>query len=232
MNNYRVRFTKRGGLRYLSHLELIRTIERSIRRARLPIAYTEGFHPHPKLGFGPALAVGIASEDEYFDLELAEETPPSTITEALNRVLPEGLKILMIKRNQNLHIKPLNAIINRVSYLCIIFNNSGLKDRIIHYFDEFFNLTEVMVERSGKTGPKQVNLRSLLTNAIVEPVGPETLGITLTGVIGSDGNMRPEEIIHFLDPALQVLSITRIGLWREEKGISMRPFDFCEKIGE
>ncbi|MCL6591254.1 MAG: TIGR03936 family radical SAM-associated protein [Firmicutes bacterium] len=231
MYNYRARFTKEGLLRYLSHLELIRAIERAIRRAGLPIAYTEGFHPHPRLGFGPALALGIASVDEYFDMELLEEIAPATITAALNRVLPEDIRILAVKRDQNLHPKPLNAIINRVSYFCLIFCNPGWKDRIIQSFAEFFNLAEVMVERPGKTGPKQVNLRSLLTDAVVEEHGPETLGVTLTGITGSGGNLRPEEIIHWLDPGLGILSITRTGLWHEEKGLKMKPLDFCEKTG-
>jgi radical SAM-linked protein len=237
MYNYRIRFAKGGCLKYLSHLELIRTLERSLRRAGLPIDYTEGFHPHPKVGFGPALAVGIASDDEYFDLELREEIESPKIIEALNRSLPEGLRILEIKKNQNLRIKPLSAIINRVSYLCIILNNSGLKDRIIQGFDEFLRLTDVTVERPGKTGSKQVNIRPLVSEATILNNDAETLKIKLTGIIGSNGNMRPEEIIHWLDrgapaPTLQILSITRSGLWHEEKGITMKPLDFCEKIGE
>mgnify|MGYP000919467109 FL=1 len=98
MPSYRVGFVKERDLRYLSHLELFRTIERGIRRAGLEMVFSEGFHPHPKLSFGPALSVGIASRDEYFDMELVQEYPEEKILADLNRVLPEGLQVLAVKK--------------------------------------------------------------------------------------------------------------------------------------
>ena len=70
----RVRYRKTGRLRWLSHLEVVHALERSIRRARLPYAVTQGFSPHMKASFGPALPVGTAGEHEYFDVWLTGYT--------------------------------------------------------------------------------------------------------------------------------------------------------------
>ncbi|MDP3259204.1 MAG: TIGR03960 family B12-binding radical SAM protein [Thermodesulfovibrionales bacterium] len=89
----RVEFSKAGVLKYLSHLELVTAIFRSMRRAEIPMRYSQGFHPSPKVAFGPALGVGIAGIREYFDMEI---TPPFDIDyfiPRMNSVLPEGLKI-------------------------------------------------------------------------------------------------------------------------------------------
>ncbi len=89
----RVEFSKAGKLRFLSHLELVTAIFRTMRRAEIPLRYSQGFHPSPKVSFGPALGVGIAGIREYFDVEI---TPPFDIDyfiPSMNSVLPEGLKI-------------------------------------------------------------------------------------------------------------------------------------------
>jgi radical SAM family uncharacterized protein/radical SAM-linked protein len=89
----RVEFSKTGVLKYLSHLELVAAIFRAMRRAEIPLRYSQGFHPSPRVSFGPALGVGIAGIREYFDMEI---TPPFDIDyfiPKMNSVLPEGLKV-------------------------------------------------------------------------------------------------------------------------------------------
>ncbi len=92
----RARFIKRGDLKFISHLDMCRTMIRAIRRAGLPINYSQGFHPHPKLAFTAALPVGTESRAEYLDMELAELLPAEEITERLNRVLPTQLQIAAV----------------------------------------------------------------------------------------------------------------------------------------
>ena len=94
MNLIRFQFQKGWDLRFISHLDLIRTIERAVRRSGLPAAYSQGFHPRMKLSFGPPLAVGIAGAGEWGDLELTKKTDPQEFKDKLNQVLPPGFKIL------------------------------------------------------------------------------------------------------------------------------------------
>jgi radical SAM-linked protein len=90
----RVRYSKRGRLVALSHLETMHALLRAIRRAGLPVTYSQGFHPKPKVSFGPALPVGVESLCEYLDLELLGLSDPSAVAGRLARELPEGLTVL------------------------------------------------------------------------------------------------------------------------------------------
>lgn len=87
----RIRYRITGRLAYLSHLETIRSIERIVRRAGLPFAITEGFNPHMKIAFGPALPVGAGSQTEYVDVRLKDYVEPRQALEALQAAAPTNL---------------------------------------------------------------------------------------------------------------------------------------------
>ncbi len=93
---YRVYYQKIGWARFLSQLELMRAFHRAVRRAGLPVSFSEGFHPLPKLSFPRALPVGVESEKEVLALELVRRLPPGEIRERLNRELPTELGILEV----------------------------------------------------------------------------------------------------------------------------------------
>jgi radical SAM-linked protein len=90
----RVEYAKRGRGAYLSHLEVIRTLERIVRRAWLPFASTQGFSPHMKISFGPALGVGTASRSEHFDVILNEYFDPHDALERLTGAAPDVLSVV------------------------------------------------------------------------------------------------------------------------------------------
>lgn len=89
----RLRFTKTGSIRYLSHLELINLFTRAVHRAGVPMLYSQGFHPHPRFSFATATSVGIESRAEYLDLFVGDMGPQEA-QQRLNQVLPEGMTIL------------------------------------------------------------------------------------------------------------------------------------------
>lgn len=90
---YRIYYAKREAIRFTSHLDLHRTWERTLRRARIPLAYTQGFNPRPKMNQSPALPLGCTSECEAVDIWLKEERVPDSILHDVEQVAPEGLKI-------------------------------------------------------------------------------------------------------------------------------------------
>jgi len=90
----RVRFSKIGRVRWTSHRDVARMWERALRRARLPLAYTEGFSPRPKLSFGLALPTGCESNAEYLDVALREPVAPEEITATFSSLLPDGVDVL------------------------------------------------------------------------------------------------------------------------------------------
>jgi radical SAM-linked protein len=89
---FRLRFAKRGDLRLVSHHDIMRCLERMLRRARIPMAMSQGFSPRPKITFGLALGVGIEGKREVVDLELAEAWEPPALLRSLKAVAPAGFE--------------------------------------------------------------------------------------------------------------------------------------------
>lgn len=121
---FRVRFSKTGEMRYLSHNDMMTAIIRALRRAKIPVAYSTGFHPHPIIAFGPALAVGVEGLNEYFDIELTVLMGIQDFIKAVNSELPEGLEVhdaFLIPRNE----QPLNDFISRYLYEVTIDKETG-----------------------------------------------------------------------------------------------------------
>ena len=92
----RIRYAKRGRLRFTSHRDFSRAFERAIFRARLPMAYSSGFNPHPRISYAGASPTGAASEAEYLEIGLAEVVDPAVIQAQLEEALPDGLDVLEV----------------------------------------------------------------------------------------------------------------------------------------
>lgn len=153
----RVKYSKTGVLRYLSHHELMTALLRALRRTRVPVSYSSGFHPHPKISFGPALPLGAEGLHEYFDIELFPHIHPREFIERLNCRLPEGITIrdaFIVP----LHAKSLNAAISRYAYEVRV--DSSAIDKIT----SFINSKSCLVQRDSKT----VDIRPLVETACVK----------------------------------------------------------------
>jgi radical SAM-linked protein len=94
---YRGRFTKTGRLRFLSHLDVYRLLMRALRRAGVTLVYSQGFNPKPRVAFGPALSVGVASEGEYLDFDSHDRLDHEPAMREINEVLPEGIRFCAIR---------------------------------------------------------------------------------------------------------------------------------------
>jgi radical SAM-linked protein len=94
MPRYRLEYAKNGTARFLSHRELMTSLQRALRRASFPLSYSKGYNPRPKLSFGPPLGVGVAGLREYMDLELTEGINVEDYLNCLNCLLPAPYPIL------------------------------------------------------------------------------------------------------------------------------------------
>lgn len=92
----RIRYAKRGRLRFTSHRDVARAFERALRRAQVPMAFSAGFSPHPKISWVGAAPTGVASEAEYVELGLARAVEPAWLQAALDESLPAGLDVLEV----------------------------------------------------------------------------------------------------------------------------------------
>lgn len=150
---YRLRWSKTGKLRFLSHHDEALVFERSARRAGLPLAYSKGYSPHPKIAFGSGLPVGYASSVELLDAELTEELDPAELVDSYNRGLPPGLRI---EAGAALHGKPtsLGAAIVAADY------QVGLEaDWLSESLRRFMSLDSYEVSRPYKGGMRKDDLR-------------------------------------------------------------------------
>jgi len=94
-------FTKKGPMKYISHLDLMRLFMRALRRADLPVKLTQGFTPHPKLSIKRALKLGIESENEEASIVLKEQVSPEEFKERLQKQFPQGIEIKNVEGNLN-----------------------------------------------------------------------------------------------------------------------------------
>ncbi|HAK88699.1 MAG TPA: TIGR03960 family B12-binding radical SAM protein [Nitrospiraceae bacterium] len=138
----RVQFSKTGRLRYLSHLELVAAVLRGLRRASVPVDFSKGFHPSPKVSFGPPLNVGIAGEKEYFDMEVFSPFDIEFYMEAINNTMPDGIKIGRMEVISK-DAASLNSFIKRYEYRV-----KG--ERLTANGMEENKITSLIVRRDGK----------------------------------------------------------------------------------
>ncbi len=137
----RVQYSKTGSLHYLSHHELMNAILRALRRAKIPVLFSQGFHPAPLVSFGPPLSVGVAGEREYFDMEIKAPFDVIFYMNNLNSTLPQGIQIEKMAEISKAEIS-LNSFISRYEYKIL-----DLDEKILPVETSKQGL---MVERKGK----------------------------------------------------------------------------------
>lgn len=154
----RLRYSKIGLTRFISHLDVARLFDRAARRAQISLVYSQGFTPRPRMAFGPPLVLGIASIAEYVDVE-AEMGYEHDIQMKLNQVLPEGIQILMQKIIYA-KVPSLASIINRTTY------ETFLEDFELPYacIQEWFSQEKIVVERIVKEEVKKFEIKPFISN--------------------------------------------------------------------
>ena len=166
MQRLRFRYAKRGRLRFTSHRDFSRAFERAIVRARIPMAYSSGFNPHPRISYANASPTGAASEAEYVEIGLDREVDPSAVLSALDDALPPGLDVLEVA------VSPGGSLADRLEA-------SVWRTKVPDWTPEegaaavaaFLDADEVLVERMMKKGLRTFDCRSAVTALSVRPVG-------------------------------------------------------------
>lgn len=186
-----VRFSKRDAARYISHLDLIRLMQRVLRRAGVPLCYTQGFHPHPKMAFASALGVGIESCSEYMDLWLERDMDPAQCADAINSALPPSMRVLGVKPLSS-ETKGLMGMVTAASYdIFIPLSGEVLAKRCQGIMDAGTYPATVR----KKDGPKEIDIRAGLHRLDVK-----NGGIDLLADAGSVRNLHPIWFVDVLWP--------------------------------
>ncbi len=227
----RIRYAKRGRMRFASVRDFQRALERALRRAGLPMAYSQGFSPHPKISYLPAVPTGVASEAEYVEIALQERRDPDEVAAALDVALPDGLDVLRVVEGSGASLGerltgPAAASSWRFVFAGV--DSATLEGAVA----AVLALTELRVPRTTKSGRTEIDVRAALVSADVRD-NRETGGacaILQAVVRHGTPSVRPDDVlaglrdVAGLTPPVPVVA-TRLaqGLLDEETGTVLDP---------
>jgi radical SAM-linked protein len=174
-----------------------------MRRTALPVAFSAGFHPQPKIAFGPPNSVGYESDSEYVEVEFTRRMGTEELRSSVAKTLPEGFDIVSVK-SVPVMFPSLESLVNFAVY-------EVERDVSQQKIDEFFSRPEIVIEKMKKDGIHKINAKPLI-RGIKSEAGKTTVWLRF----GRGGNVKPEKIMQLLcginDEETKLLRITRKAL--------------------
>lgn len=178
----RIRYAKRGRLRFTSHRDFSRAFERAVFRARLPMAYSSGFNPHPRISYAGAAPTGSASEAEFLEIGLAQTVNPADIHVLLEEALPDGLDVLEVVE------APKGALADLLEASRWLVDVTATPEEATSAVERFLATEEILVERMTKKGLREFDCRAAVVSLSVE---------------SRDGGARLDLVLRHLVPAVR-----------------------------
>ncbi|MCR4798705.1 MAG: TIGR03936 family radical SAM-associated protein [Lachnospiraceae bacterium] len=236
----RIKFKKFGTMKYIGHLDFMRFFMKAVRRAGLPIKYTEGFNPHPVMSFALPLGVGVTSGGEYVDMELLTPFDCDELIDLLNRQMPEGVWTESATSLPEQSKKAM-AEVSAADYLVYYKRNHPALSlaELNEKANALFNQSSVLVQKEGKKGVREVDLKPFVYDLSIRSMADLTdhwirenvlyddfcidadhLYYRMTVSSGSNDNIKPELVIKAiytymgLDLHAEDLHTHRIELYR------------------
>lgn len=205
---YRIHYAKNEAIRYIGHLDLYRAWERSLRRARLPMAYSHGYHPQPRIQLACALPLGFTSQCEMLDLWLEQRYSTADLQQAISRSVPPGLEIAAVVPVE-LKSPPLQTLVQSAVYRVTLLD--AVDPQVIAgRVKTLLSAASLARERRGKT----YDLRPLIETLSVVPGSADqpavVLHMQLSAREGATG--RPEEVLEALGLDPLAARVRRIDL--------------------
>jgi radical SAM-linked protein len=219
----RVWFGKLGDMALVSHLDLVRLFDRVVRRAAIPISFTGGFHPGPRIAIANALSLGVTSSGEIVDFELSKRVDVNEFQEKLAEQLPPDLPVYKV---EEVDIKSPSAtrLLYKAAYL-LTFANQGMGlEQWQGWIETINNSREIFWDKISKSGKlDKVNLRDRLFSLSLENYQKDTVTLHYIGSCRNDGTLlTPEHLIYMLDNVAQesfdLLKAHRQEMWLESDG--------------
>jgi radical SAM-linked protein len=188
----RVRYAKRGRLRFTSHRDFSRAFERAVFRARIPMAYSSGFNPHPRISYAGAAPTGSASEAEYLEIALAQQVEPSAVRAALEEALPDGLDVIEVVVSHG------GSLADRLEGSHWRITLTGVPgDAAGAAVQRFLGVEEVLVSRMTKKGMRTFDCRHAVVSLVshVGEVSGQECAILDVVLRHGTPSVRPDDIL-------------------------------------
>lgn len=204
----RIRFQKTGSLKYISHLDLMRTMTRVIARVHLPIKYTCGFHPIPHLVFSAPLPVGAESPHEFLDVAVLRELDPAAVLPLLNASLPAGLAVDAVYFAET----KFQAI--AAAEYAVSIHTPGASPEVASFCGDILSEKPIIVRKHTKSGDKDVDISPAIldvASSYDEENGDVVLRIRLHADSGSFLN--PDYLLRYLSDQTGLLKGSPLEEW-------------------
>ncbi len=186
----RVRYAKRGRLRFSSTRDFARSLERALRRAEVPMAYSAGFHPHPRISYANGAATGTASEAEYFEISVVQRVDPESVRLALDAALPVGLDVVeVVEAGPGSLADRLEASVWRIELRGV--TPASAADAVRRFLAE----DRVEVTRTFKTGPRTFDVRGAVVSVDIDPGSADACAILHLVARHTTPSVRPDDIL-------------------------------------
>lgn len=185
----RIKFRKYGVMKFIGHLDIMRFFQKVMRRADVPIAFTGGFSPHMIMSFANPLGVGITSDGEYFDIELAEEIDMKAAVDRMNQVMVEGIDVVNMVPISDSKKETGMSIVAAADYISSLKNGSfpeGWKEQVVKFMEQ----SEILIVKKTKKSEKEVDIKPMIYKLEVEKDS-----IYMRVATGSVENLKPELVM-------------------------------------
>lgn len=157
----RIKFRKNGVMKFIGHLDIMRYFQKAIRRAEIPIAFTSGYSPHMIMSFANPLGVGLTSDGEYFDIELAESIASKEAVRRLNEQMVDGMEIVSFVQIPDDKKSKGMSIVAGADYLSSV-KNGSLPEDLAEKLEAFYAQNEICVVKKTKKSEKEVDIRPMI----------------------------------------------------------------------
>lgn len=205
----------------ISHLDIQRTLQRAFRRANLPLLYSNGFNPHPQFSFATAAATGMASNCEWFDVQLSQDVDPEEFMRRANAVMPHGMRISGAFAAPE-GFGSLSAKLRAAEYrVSIQFETPVIEEKLAETLETMLT-GEIIIQKRTKGGIRPVDMRPYILRVSVEQVEGDQAALLVLGKLQADGGLRVDA---FIDALLERLDahgayeIQRTNMFFAEDGL-------------
>ena len=207
MSKYRVKYKRDDRAKFISHLDFMRTMVRTFRRANIPVKYSEGFNPHMVMTIGLPMSVGVTGDGEYLDVTLHTDIPTDKFIEDVNKNIPLGLKVVdaeIVDKNA-----PALSDIDSAVYIVKVYGDTEIDT------DAFVNLPEIIVPKKTKKGINDTDIKADIRSIEIIEKGNDYTTYKMHLSAGGRSNLKPETAVSAMEKYMNI-TFTDIEVHREK----------------
>lgn len=198
MRKVRLQYKKLSRAVYISHLDIMRTFQRALKRADIAVKHTEGFNPHPYISIALPLSLGYYGECEFLDMEILDDMPCEEIVERLNRALPEGIEAVKAYENG----RKVREIAYSEYKITLEYDN-GIPLGAVETISDFMRREEIVIVKKSKRGESETNIAPMIRRFNVSEDGEN---VVIDAVLAAGNtSLNPEYVVRAIEKYLPEL---------------------------